>query len=97
MVIVKTRFLKATCGHVALQKKGNYSVAVSTITAILEPDADGSLRVPLPPELRQTPVKITATLEAVSLGAPRFGCLAGKIRLAPDFDEPLDDFKDYMG
>ena len=27
---------------------------------------------------------------------PRFGCLAGKIHLALDFDEPLEDFKDYM-
>jgi hypothetical protein len=25
-----------------------------------------------------------------------FGCLRGKISLSPDFDEPLDDFKDYM-
>jgi hypothetical protein len=71
---------------------------VSTITAILEPEPDGSLRLPLPPELRHTPVKVTATLEAASAGTalPRFGCLAGKIRLAPDFDEPLEDFKDYM-
>jgi hypothetical protein len=71
---------------------------MSTITAIIEPDADGSLRLPLPPELRHTPVKITATLEAVSpLGArPQFGCLAGKIHLAQDFDEPLEDFKEYM-
>ena len=71
---------------------------MSTITAILEPDADGSLRLPLPPELRHTPVRITATLEAApAFGArPRFGCLAGKIQLAPDFDEPLADFKEYM-
>lgn len=71
---------------------------MSTITAILEPEADGSLRLPLPPELRHTPVKITATLEAAPApGArPRFGCLAGKIQLAPDFDEPLADFKEYM-
>lgn len=27
---------------------------------------------------------------------PLFGILKGKIRMAPDFDEPLDDFKDYM-
>ena len=27
---------------------------------------------------------------------PRFGALKGKILLAPDFDEPLDDFRDYM-
>jgi hypothetical protein len=25
-----------------------------------------------------------------------FGCLRGKISMAPDFDEPLEDFKDYM-
>ena len=27
---------------------------------------------------------------------PRAGSLPGKIWLAPDFDAPLDDFKDYM-
>jgi prevent-host-death family protein len=31
-----------------------------------------------------------------SEGRPQFGYLAGKIRLAPDFDEPLDDFGPYM-
>ena len=70
---------------------------MSTITAILEPEADGSVHLPLPPELRRTPVKVTATLEAASLTErPSFGCLAGKIELRPDFDEPLEDFKDYM-
>ncbi len=71
---------------------------MSTITAILEPDASGAVRLPLPPELRHTTVRVTATLEAVSAppARPRFGCLAGKIRLSPDFDEPLEDFKEYM-
>ena len=70
---------------------------MSTFTAILEPDADGSVHVPLPPELRHSKVKVTATLEAVALTVrPQFGCLAGKIELVPDFDEPLADFKDYM-
>lgn len=69
---------------------------MSTITAILEPDATGSVRLPLPPEFRQIPVRVTATVEPVSAGRPRFGCLAGKIQLAPDFDEPLADFKEYL-
>jgi hypothetical protein len=69
---------------------------MNTITAILEPEADGSLRLPLPAELRHTAVKITATLEPVSSARPRFGCLAGKIELAPDFDTSLEDFKEYM-
>jgi Protein of unknown function (DUF2281) len=70
---------------------------MSTFTAILEPDADGSVHVPLPPELRHSPVKVTATLEAASVtGRPHFGFLAGKIELAEDFDEPLEDLKEYM-
>jgi len=68
---------------------------MSTITAILEPDAGGSVHVPLPPELRHSKVRVTATLEvAFPIAQPQFGCLAGKIELAPDFDEPLEDFKD---
>ena len=27
---------------------------------------------------------------------PRFGCAKGQIYMSPDFDEPLEDFKDYM-
>ena len=71
---------------------------MSTINAILEPDPDGSLHLPLPPELRDVPVRITATLEPAPKATPRakFGCLAGKIKMASDFDEPLDDFKDYL-
>jgi hypothetical protein len=42
-------------------------------------------------------VKVNATLEAAepAKARPRFGCLAGKIALAPDFDAPLEDFKEY--
>ena len=36
---------------------------MSTVTAILEPDADGSLHLPLPKELRRGKLKVTATLE----------------------------------
>jgi hypothetical protein len=27
---------------------------------------------------------------------PKFGCAKGSFKLSPDFDEPLDMFKDYM-
>jgi len=72
---------------------------MSTVAAIFQPDPDGSLHLPLPPELRGIRVKVNATLEAAepALTHPRFGCLAGKIWLAPDFDEPLADFKEHMG
>lgn len=76
---------------------------MSTITAILEPDADGTLHLPVPPAWRNTLIRVKAELEPVA-GTPArpeplkgFGCLRGKIRMAPDFDEPLEDFKDYTG
>lgn len=39
---------------------------MSTITAILQPDADGSLHLPLPAELRQGRIKVVASLTAVT-------------------------------
>jgi len=27
---------------------------------------------------------------------PKFGCAKGLIYISPNFDEPLDDFKEYM-
>jgi hypothetical protein len=38
---------------------------MSTITAILEPDVDGTLHLPIPAEMRSAKVKVTATLESV--------------------------------
>jgi hypothetical protein len=38
---------------------------VSTITAILEADADGTLHLPLPEELRKSKLQVTATIRAV--------------------------------
>ena len=78
---------------------------MSTITAILEADADGTLHLPLPAELRHGKIKVEAKLEAAAQPSPDeesgslkgFGCLRGKIRMAPDFDEPLEDFKEYVG
>ena len=39
---------------------------MSTITAILEPDADGTVHLPLPLDLRNSRVRVTATLEVAS-------------------------------
>ena len=35
-------------------------------------------------------------LKPVNGNKPSFGCGTVKVVLAPDFDEPLDDFKEYM-
>lgn len=46
---------------------------MNKISAILEAHEDGTLHLPLPPELRNTKVRVTATLEAApeTVGAER--------------------------
>jgi len=70
---------------------------MSTITAILEAEADGTLHLPVPEELRHGKVEVVATLRsAPELVAPRIiGSLKG-IWMAPDFDAPLEEFREYM-
>lgn len=48
-----------------MQNLPRYSARMSTITAILEPDVDGTLHLPIPAEMRSSKVKVTATLESV--------------------------------
>lgn len=33
---------------------------------------------------------------SLALPQPKFECLKGQIWMAPDFDEPLEDFREYM-
>jgi len=37
-----------------------------------------------------------SAIDTVGRAVPVFGCLKGQIQMSDDFDEPLDDFKDYM-
>ncbi len=77
---------------------------MSTISAILTPSPDGTLHLPLPEAWRHQSIRVTAELEPVG-DRPKaaaeqsslkgFGCLKGKIWMAPDFDDPLEDFKEY--
>lgn len=76
---------------------------MNTFTAVLEPDEDGTLHVPVPAAWRHRSIRIKAELEPVLASDPPpgerslkgFGCLGGKISMAPGFDEPLEDFRDY--
>ena len=52
--------------------------------------------------LRQAISKNTLPFEILPVSnqkkgnVPRFGSMKGKITIADDFDEPLEDFKEYM-
>jgi hypothetical protein len=75
--------------------------SVKQIAAILNPDPDGTLHLPLPAEWRGRAIRVKAELAPVEqeekTGSPLrgFGCLKGQMVVAPDFDEPLEDFRNY--
>ncbi len=70
---------------------------MSTITLILEPDADGTLHLPLPAELRHGKVKVEARLEAADAeeitpvpgSLKTFGPLKEKNSILTDSDKPV--------
>lgn len=55
----------------------------------------------LPKEMRKEVADFVEFLKTKSKSKPKlkvreFGFAKGKIKLSPDFDEPLEDFKEYM-
>ena len=68
-----------------------------TITQTVEIPESRRLVIDVPREVPAGQVILTFT-PAVSepKKIPVFGCAKGQFKMAPDFDEPLEDFKDYM-
>lgn len=74
---------------------------MSTITAILEPSADGTLHLPVPEAWRHLSIRVKAELEPAqpegSTAKPGlWKDMPGRFWMSADFNEPLEDFKDYM-
>ena len=91
------------CG-LPLLDGGVTMLPMSTISAIFEPSTDGTLHLPVPAAWRNRAIRVRAEMEPVAVGEPPaeqpglkgFGCLRGKVTMAGDFEEPLEDFKDYF-
>jgi hypothetical protein len=76
---------------------------MSSFTAILDPQADGTLHLPLPSDWLKYRVRVSAQLEPIKPTPIEyehelkgFGCLRGKITMLPGFDDPIEDFKEYI-
>jgi len=70
-----------------------------TLTQTVEIPADRRLIIDVPLQIPVGPVILTftpKTAEQEPKKKRKIGCLKGQIWMAEDFDEPLEDFKDYM-
>ena len=77
----------------------SWYVCIMTITQTVEIPADRRLTIEVPKEVPVGQVILTFTLKAGEQEEKKErvpGCLKGQIWMAEDFDEPLEDFKDYM-
>lgn len=66
-----------------------------TITQTVDIPDTRLLNIKVPQEVPVGQVILTYT-PAKTKKTPVFGCAKGQFRMAEDFDEPLEDFKDYM-
>jgi len=68
-----------------------------SITQTVRVPASHRLTIDVPREIPEGPVILTfVPAETEQKKVPVFGCAKGRFRMADDFDEPLEDFKDYM-
>lgn len=72
-------------------KRVNLAEAKAKLSELIDAALDGQEVVIA---RRNVPVVRLTALESART-RPIFGRLRGKIRVAPDFDEPLPDFADY--
>ncbi|GHV81391.1 hypothetical protein AGMMS49944_31820 [Spirochaetia bacterium] len=72
------------------------------IRTIFTPDSK-QITLPIPEnyigtelEIIVFPVKEALADSVIPRKTPVFGCAKGKIKMADDFDDPLEDFMEYM-
>jgi hypothetical protein len=68
-----------------------------SVTQTVEVPESRMITIAVPREVPVGPVILTFTPDSTKAKkVPVFGCLKGQIRMSEDFDEPLEDFTDYM-
>jgi len=59
-------------------------------------DMTSAINIFLRQAIRKNGIPFEITAEEPKRKTPKLGCMKGKIWISDDFDEPLEDFKEYM-
>lgn len=89
-VLIYTEFLahqyrKQNLEEIKQDSEDNQSVSI-----------EGAFKLPLPADYDQPTESMSAEQKVKLEKRYGYGSLAGKITMSDDFDEPLEDLKDYM-
>ena len=59
-------------------------------------DMTSAINIFLRQAIRKNGIPFELVADKPQRKTPQFGCMKGKMRMADDWDEPLEDFKEYM-
>jgi len=81
--------------NINVRVDGNVKDQAQDVFASLGMDMTTAINIFLRQAIRKKGIPFELVTEPQKK-VPKFGCMKGKIWMSDDFDEPLDDFKEYM-
>jgi len=83
--------------NINIRVDGDVKSKAQDIFAALGLDMTSAVNIFLRQVIRKNGVPFELVVESFSpRKTPKLGCMKGKIWMSDDFDEPLEDFKEYM-
>ena len=83
--------------NINVRVDGDVKSKAQDIFAALGLDMTSAVNIFLRQVIRKNGVPFELVIENTILQkTPKLGCMKGEIWMSDDFDEPLDDFKEYM-
>jgi len=84
-----------TVANINIQVSSDIEAQAQDVFSSLGIDMTTAINIFLEQAIRQKSLPFSFSTE-LAKRTPKPGCMTGKIWMAKDFDEPLEDFKEYM-
>jgi len=84
-----------TVANISIQVSSDVEAQAQDVFSSLGIDMTTAINIFLKQAIRQKGLPFALSTE-LTKKTPKPGCMTGKIWMAKDFDEPLEDFKEYM-
>ena len=81
--------------NINIRVDGDVKNKAQDVFAALGMDMTTAINIFLRQAIRKNGIPFELVTES-SKKVPKFGCMKGQIWMSDDFDEPLEDFKEYM-
>ena len=82
--------------NINIRVDGDIKNKAQDIFAALGLDMTSAINIFLRQAIRKNGIPFELIAETSRQKTPEFGCMKGKMWMADDWDEPLEDFEEYM-